>query len=329
MLRALFRARPRAVQNHENLPLLCAAVLWKLLTLGRGRVIHTVHVDSAERKPWIKRAVIGGLYAMCDRVVVVSEDTRRRLSNTALPLRRNVEVIYGAAPPLANSPSAEAVAAFAASFGLGPGPVICQITRFYYPLKVKGAELLLAAFQQVRRSVPDAQFLLVGDGPLWKEFRAKHGLQTTTEGVTLTGFVDDPLLPMTLADVYCHISFQDALPIVVLEGMSLGKAIVASAVGGIPEVIDDGVSGVLTAANAEDLARTLVHLLQTPEHAATLGRNAKREVNARFSWSRCAAQYATLYGLTPDFEHPVTETQAIQPAIIAGGRDPSVVRQLS
>ena len=124
---------------------------------------------------WWKRTLIGCLFALCDRVVVVSEDTKRRLRNTAHPFRRNVEVIYGAAPP-APRPPAEAIAAFARSFSLGPGPVVCQITRFYYPLKVKGAERLLEAFSVVRRAIPDAQLLLVGSGPLWEAFKAKHGL---------------------------------------------------------------------------------------------------------------------------------------------------------
>lgn len=315
VLRELFLVQPRVIQNHENLPLLCAAVTWKLLTLGSVRVIHTVHVDPAERKHWVKRALIGGLYALCDRVVVVSEDTRRRLANTALQLRRNVEVIYGAPPPT-HSPLPEAVAAFAASFGVGPGPVVCQITRFYYPLKVKGAELLLAAFRLVRREVPDAQFLLVGHGPLWEEFRDTHGLQTVTDGVTLTGFVDNPLLPMTLANVYCHISFQDALPIVVMEAMSLGKAVVASAVGGVPEIIEDGVSGVLTDSDAGSLARTLIRLLQAPEQTAELGREAKRQINARLSWSKCAAHYAALYGVTSNLEQRRASTETIQAASI-------------
>lgn len=306
---ALSRTRPRAIQNHENLPLLCAAVAWKLTTLGRARVIHTVHVDPAKRKAWLKRALTGCLHALCDRVVVVSEDTHRRLSNVALPLRRNVEVIYGAPPP-ATRPAAEDLAAFARSFGLGPGPVICQIMRFYYPLKVEGARRLLEAFKHVRQAVPDAQLLLVGSGPLWETFRVRHGLDAGKEGVILTGFVDDPLVPMALADVYCHISFQDALPIVVLEAMNFGKAIVASAVGGIPEMIRHNVSGVLTGADAEELSRNLIRLLQAPEHRAMLGREAEQQVSACLSWTRCAARYAALYGIAKDTQRDANANAA-------------------
>lgn len=299
VLPALMRLRPRAIQNHENLPLLCAALLYKLLCLGGVRVIHTVHVDPAERKSWLKRALCGCLYALCDRVVVVSADTRGRLGNAALPLRRNVELIYGAPPP-APRPSAEALAAFARAVGLGPGPVLCQILRFYYPLKVQGAERLLQAFRQVRQVVPDAQLLLVGSGPLWEAFKARHGLGTRAEGVILTGFVDDPLVPMVLADVYCHISFQDALPVTVLEAMGFGKAVVASAVGGIPEVVEHGVSGLLTGADAEDVSRDLIRLLRAPDLRATLGREAERRIGAHLSWTRCAAHYAALYGSVPE-----------------------------
>ena len=313
-LLALLKARPQAIQNHESLPLLCTALLCKLLLLGGPRVVHTVHVDPAERKPWLKRALTGCLFASCDRVVVVSADTHRRLGNAALLLRCNVGVIYGAPPSVAR-PSADALAAFARSFGLETGPVFCQIMRFYYPLKVKGAEQLLQAFRRVRRFVPDAQLLLVGSGPLWEAFRAKYGLDTKTDGVTLTGFVEDPLVPMTLADVYCHISFQDALPVTVLEAMSLGKAVLASAVGGIPEVIEHDVSGVLTGVDVEDVSRDMLRLLHRPDDRSELGREAARRIGARLNWTRCAAQYAALYGVVsrtprrgleqvaPRFEH--------------------------
>ncbi|MFC7538743.1 glycosyltransferase family 4 protein [Siccirubricoccus deserti] len=298
LFRALLKARPRAIQNHENLPLLAVALLGKLLSPGRVRVVHTVHVDPAERKPWLKRALIAAMFALCDRVVVVSRDTSRRLDNMALPLPRNVEVIYGAPPP-APAPAAEALAGYAAAHRLGPGPVICQITRFYYPLKVQGAERLLAAFRMVRRTVPEAQLLLVGSGPLWAEFRDRHGLATPVDGVTLTGFVVDPQLPMGLADVYCHLSFQDALPIVVLEAMALGKPVVASPVGGIPELIEDGVSGVLAGPTVAALAEDLIRLLQAPMERQALGRQAAARIAREFSWPRCAAQYAALYGMSP------------------------------
>src|SRR3954451_1724675 len=55
-LRALVRARPRAIQTHENLPLLGAALLCKLCLLGSPRVIHTIHVDPAGRRSWLRRA---------------------------------------------------------------------------------------------------------------------------------------------------------------------------------------------------------------------------------------------------------------------------------
>jgi glycosyltransferase involved in cell wall biosynthesis len=298
LFRALLKARPRAIQNHENLPLLAAALLGKLLSPGRVRVVHTVHVDPAERKSWLKRALIGAMFALCDRVVVVSEDTRRRLGNLALPLRRNVEVIYGAPPPAA-APSAGALAGFAAAHGLGPGPVICQITRFYYPLKVQGADRLLAAFRAVRRAVPGAQLLLVGSGPLWAGFRDRHGLAAPADGVILTGFTEDPLLPMTLADVYCHVSFQDALPIVVLEAMALGKPVVASPVGGIPELVEDGVSGVLAGPTEAALADDIIRLLRAPAERQALGRQAAARIARDFGWPRCAGHYAALYGVAP------------------------------
>ncbi|MCO6418406.1 glycosyltransferase family 4 protein [Siccirubricoccus sp. KC 17139] len=298
LFRRLRAARADAVHNHENLPLLGLALLLKAMRLGRLRVIHTVHVDPAQPKPFLKRVLIGLLFACCDQVVVVSEDTGRRIGNMAVPFRQNIRVIYGAPPPAA-APPAEALAEFARAHGLGPGPVICQITRFYYPLKVEGASQLLAAFRLVRQQVPEAQLLLVGHGPLWAEFRDRHGLSTPEPGVILTGFVDDPLVPMAAADVYCHVSRQDALPIVVMEAMALGKAVVASPVGGIPELIEHGESGVLAAPEAAGLARQLILLLRNPAQRAALGEAAAARIARSFTWTRCAAQYVAVYAPPP------------------------------
>lgn len=101
----------------------------------------------------------------------------------------------------------------------------------------KGIEVLLEAAARV----PDMVFLIVGDGPL----RASWQSLVRTDNVRWAGYRTDVDELLAGCDVFVHPSLEDAFPTVLLEAMAAGLPVVASHVGGIPEIVDDGVTGVL------------------------------------------------------------------------------------
>jgi glycosyltransferase involved in cell wall biosynthesis len=170
----------------------------------------------------------------------------------------------------------------------------------------------MEALVAVRRRFPGVHLILLGRGPLLsrvKEARDRLGLAGS---ITVPGtFIEDLSLPLGLADIHCHISLQDACPISILEAMHAGKAVVASRTGGIPEIIEDGVSGRLVGNDAEQIGATIADLLEHPELARALGRHAQQVARSRFSWERVAADFGTLYGLPHQGSREPTSTQFV------------------
>jgi glycosyltransferase involved in cell wall biosynthesis len=101
---------------------------------------------------------------------------------------------------------------------------------------------------------------------------------------------------LTEADVFVLPSESEAFPNAILEGMAAGLPVVAASVGGIPELVADGVSGRLVPpGDADALARALTELLDFPDRAADFGRAGRRRIEETYSFDRMVGQFETLY----------------------------------
>src|SRR5262249_5287519 len=110
------------------------------------------------------------------------------------------------------------------------------------------------------------------------------------DAVVVTGFLANPFPVVRTLDVVAHPALRDPFPLALLEAMSLARPVVASAVGGIPEMLEDGKSGLLVAPeNAPALADALVSLLRDPARRARLGSAAADRLTTRFALSGFAA----------------------------------------
>lgn len=147
----------------------------------------------------------------------------------------------------------------------------------------KGHDHLLRALPDLREAVPGVQVLFAGDGEREEELRRQvvdRGLQGS---VRFLGFRGDIPELMAAADVVALPSLAEALPTVLLEAAAAGRPVVATRVGGTPEVVEDGRTGVLVPPNdASALCRALVDVLLDPERARTYGRAARSLASARF-----------------------------------------------
>ena len=140
---------------------------------------------------------------------------------------------------------------------------------------LKGVDVLLAAWSRVVGRVQDARLLIVGGGPLEASLRGEAQRSSPASSVVFTGHREDVLTLLWAADLAVMASRHEGLPLAVLEAMATDIPVVATRVGGLPEIIQDGVNGALVP--SEDpvaLADTLVQLLTNDSQRQTLALGA-------------------------------------------------------
>jgi glycosyltransferase involved in cell wall biosynthesis len=158
---------------------------------------------------------------------------------------------------------------------------------------VKGHAVLIEALRLARERGVDAQLTIVGDGPTRGELEQLIAANGLSSHVNLAGAVgqDDILGVYRRADVFCISSFAEGVPVVLMEAMAQEIPVVAPAIMGIPELVEDGVSGLLTRpARADQIAEALALLAGSGELRRTLGARGREKVTAEFASDRCAQQ---------------------------------------
>jgi glycosyltransferase involved in cell wall biosynthesis len=159
-------------------------------------------------------------------------------------------------------------------------------------LKLKGYDLLLEAFAMLRRDGwADARLVVLGEGPERRALAAAARRLGVAEAVRFAGFVPDPLPVMARFDVLAVPSSSEGCPRSVLEAMFLGCPVAAFAVGGVPELVADGETGVLVKdRNPRRLADALLLLLGDGARRRAMGAVARARVAERFSVDRYVAE---------------------------------------
>jgi len=285
----------------------------KLVALIRRERVDLVNTHSSVD------AWLGGMAARLARIPVV------RSRHVSIPIRRRLNPVYtlladrvitsgeairrlviaaGVSPDrVVAVPAGVDLAAFSRpaggdrvrrEFGLSR-PVIGSIAMFRGS---KGHDLLLEAFDRLRGQFPEARLLLVGDGirRSWVESLARE--RGLNGWVTFTGFREDVPDLLGAMDCFALASTRtEGVPQSLLQALAAGVPVVASAVGGIPEAIEDGATGLLVPpGDPGALAAALGSVLKDPESARRRAAAGRALVAARFSRDRMMGRLTALYG---------------------------------
>ena len=165
----------------------------------------------------------------------------------------------------------------------------------------KGLEYLIRAFPGVLARHPDARLVVVGDGPCREQLEALSSQLRLGDRVRFAGAQPPAALPrlyrasrvFVLPSVVAMSGDTDGLPVVLLEAMAAGCSLVGSAVGGIPDVMINGRTGLLVEPGAPAaLAAAINQVLESPDQAARMGSLAQRWARRRFDWRQVARGYA-------------------------------------
>jgi glycosyltransferase involved in cell wall biosynthesis len=237
---------------------------------------------------------------LCHRLVAVSEGVRARLlSRWQVPRRRVVTIHNGVDAGRASSlPRAEA----RARLGLPEGvPVAITVARL---APEKDHLTLLRAAAGLRARLPELHCLLVGGGRLEAGLRQQAERLGLQSSVLFLGQRTDVAELLPAADVFVLPSLQEGLSIAVLEAMSAGLPVVATAVGGNSLLVREGQTGFLAPPrDADALAKAMEAVLTQPERASQLGAAGRARVQAEFSVEDTARRYLDLYGEVLGMRH--------------------------
>lgn len=160
----------------------------------------------------------------------------------------------------------------------------------------KRIDVLIGAAPRILASYPDVEIQIVGDGPCRGALMAQAKAAGVLSRVRFMGHRDDVPSILTGSDLFVLPSESEASPNVVLEAMAAGLPVVASRVGGIPELVADAVTGYLIPPGDQAaLASALLDLLDDPNRTAAFGQAGRTRVAREYSFDRMVRQFETLY----------------------------------
>jgi L-malate glycosyltransferase len=173
------------------------------------------------------------------------------------------------------------------------GPVVCLVANFF---PYKGHMEFISAASIIAEKTPRVTFVLVGDGKLRAGIERKIAGLGMAEKVILIGARTDASGIMSLSDVVVLASHEEGCPNVILEAMAAGRPVVATRVGGVPEIVEDGKTGLLVPArDPVKLAEGIMRVLGDRREAEAMGRRGLELVRERFTIEKMVTAYEKLY----------------------------------
>ena len=208
--------------------------------------------------------------------------------------RALVRIVGNGADPPDDGAEAAAAREIRQAFGARPDrPLFVCAARLE---EQKGHAVLLEALAALREDGADFALALAGSGSLRETLEARSRALGLEAQVRFLGTVDEPGPLLAAADAVVLPSLWEGLPLTLLEAMARARPVVASAVGGIPEVVEDGVSGLLVPpGRADALAEALGRVARHPLRAESLGAAAAERVRADFTWPKVVERFEAVY----------------------------------
>lgn len=280
---AILRRRARIVHAHTG----HAVALAALATIGTdAKTVVTRRVDFKLRSNHGSRWIYGRAAA----IIAISRAVANALVASGIPEDRVELVPSGIDLTRVFSPATPETLA---QLGVTAGqPLVVQVAQL---VRHKDPLTFVRAVAEVRQQVPNVRALLVGDGPLRAAAEAEVARLRLTEVVRVTGYRTDADSLLAAADVVTLSSKKEGLGTVLLDAMSMGKPIAATAGGGISETVQQGVSGLLSpVGDAAKLGSDIASILKDPSLAGRLSAGARNRAKD-FSVERTADATIEVY----------------------------------
>ncbi len=270
-----------------------------------GRLAHVPHIVFTahawawnEDRPFFARAGIALFHwltvILSHRTITVSHSVYDQMAHFPFT-KRKMRVIHPGIIPLPRVDRAQARALFATRFPLlrdATGPWLVTLAELH---PIKGHRYALTAFLELLKTHPTAVYILIGDGSerdALSDFVKKEGL---TDSVFFAGHIQDAPTLLSAFDICVLPSLSEAFGYVLLEAGGAEVPVIASRVGGIPEIISQGTGTLVPPKNEDLILDALLHVLATPKETSTFTRALKERVSTYFTKERMVEETSALY----------------------------------
>lgn len=272
---------------------------WLARLGGAGRIFFN---DHSSRAPGLvpgplslPKRIIGHLLTLpLTAIVSVAEFTQRTGKAFGLTSARGFVIQNGVELPMFDPKRGST---FRSRFDIPEDHVV--IAQVCWMVEVKGVEIILRAAAELLQHRRGVHFILAGDGPRLNDYKTLAQTLAIGDSVTFTGKLANPTKTglFEAADVYCQPSiWQEACPLAVLEAMSFMLPVVASDIGGLPELVQEGRTGYLVpAGDSEGLCEALVRLIEDKVLRKRLGTGGYNAVLQQHQIERVAERYVELF----------------------------------
>jgi glycosyltransferase involved in cell wall biosynthesis len=277
---------------------------WLARCLSVRRVFFTDHSSRpagyvAARAPFWKRTLARIINRPLTKVISVSNYGYQCLTDLDLLPRERYELVYNGVDLSRVSPDPRRATEFRRKYSISDERAV--IVQVSWIIPEKGIADLLEAARLVLAQNRQVQFVLVGEGAYREQYARQAAEMGLGNHVTWTGLVQDPFGEgvYDAAEIVCQVSrWEEVFGWMIAEAMTYGKPVVATRVGGIPELVEDGVSGFLvTRGDTKEIAEKILLLLSNRELMTEMGRAGRLRANAKFNLRQNVTQLLRVYDI--------------------------------
>ncbi len=256
-------------------------------------IVHEHMID--DNIPGYQRLADWFLSPFTAKGIAISDAVKTFMVNKRAIPKRKMEIIYNSIPnKYFQNTSPETKFSTASKYKISTKQPVIGIVGRLDP--VKGHTDFLNAAKIILSEKPDVQFLIIGDGEIRAQLEEEAKSLLIENNIKFLGHIQDVHEIVSLIDILAICSHQEGFSLAAIEAMALGKPVVATEVGGLPEVVDNDITGILVGShNPAKLAEALLKLLNDKQLVIRLGENGKNKCKEFFSLSGTVNSLTKIY----------------------------------
>ena len=295
LLKYIKEFNPHIIHTQLEFANILGNVASAILGIPSVSTLHTLGAPQKGGDYWHSQVEWASLRFFCTRVISVSESTRQHHIKYGNISSSKINTIYnGIHLSVFEEGAKNNSENRLASFNIPNGAIV--IITVAVLREPKGIQYMIEAMPLILKAAPDVYYLIVGDGDYSTKLKELSRILNLERHIIFTGQRTDIADMLFVGDIFVLPTLIDALPTVLIEAMAAGKALIASNVGGVPEIIEDGKNGILVEpAKPQQLAESCLKLIKHKHEREAMSKAGLQIAHEKFDITKQVETISNLY----------------------------------